>query len=96
MVASVTTCSLDGVCLSAFQPLATVSQASRPVPELASTKSSGAPTEVSEPENALRALALAAAEPTLAVVFSVSGATRPTEVPAIVPFGAVCTTKSPP
>lgn len=90
------TCSFDGVCLSAFQPVATVSQARRPLPLLASTNSSGAPTEVSEPENVLRALALAASAPTFAVVLSVSGAERLTDALVRVPFGAVWMTKSPP
>ncbi len=66
------------------------------MPPLASTNSSGLPTAVTVPLNADFAFAPAADLATAAVVPIVSGACRPTEVPANVPSGAACTTKSPP
>lgn len=96
VTASVITCSRDGVCPSGCHPLTTVSQASRPCPELASTNSSGVPTASALPTNRALAAFFAAAAVVLAEVARVSGAASPTELPAYVPFGAVWMTKSPP
>ena len=80
--ASLITCSFEGVCPSGAQPVTTVSQASRPLPLLASTNSSAAPVPVTLPENAAVAALRAFAALTFGVVARVNGAARPTELPA--------------
>src|SRR5262245_60164947 len=94
--ASDITCSRDGVLPSRAQPSTRVSQASRPIPLLASTNNSGEPTELIVPAKWAFAVAAAWAAGTLAVVDSVKGATKPTDAPANAPSGLVWTIVSPP
>ncbi len=82
LVASVTTCSTDGVCPSGAQPSTTLSQARRPVPLEASTMSCGVRVAVTLPANAAFAVRCAATAVTDGVTLSRSGASRLLEVPA--------------
>src|SRR4051812_21530535 len=96
LTASVMTCRRDGVWPSGCQPLTTVSQDSLPAPLLASTNSSGLPVVLTLPVNTPVAVRAAEAAVTLGVVLRLSGAARPTEVPAYAPLVLVRMTTSPP